>query len=334
MKSFELARPTSLDEAIDLLPKGRGPAEIDDARPLAGGQDILTEMKDYLITPKRLVDLAGVAGLDAYQSAPDLVLGSLTRLARIAADPQIALHHRALSIAAESVASVQIRNQATLGGNLCQRPRCWYYRNESVPCIKKGGAECFAESGLNKYNAIFGGGPSYIVHPSDCATALVLLDATVTKRGPRGESRMPLEQFFTLPSEGSVVRENVLKANEILVQVEVPAPKPGWTSTYLKFKERESFDFAMSAVALSARIEGDTIAEARMVLGAVAPIPWRAGEAESFLAGKPNTHATWKEAAEIALAQAEPLEHNGYKVPLTKGLIQKALRELSGGESK
>jgi xanthine dehydrogenase YagS FAD-binding subunit len=334
MKSFELARPKSLDEAIDLLPKGRGPAEMDDARPLAGGQDLITEMKDYLVTPDTLVDLAGVPGLDAFDTAPNLVLGSLTRLSQIADNPLIVGQYTALAIAAESVASVQIRNQATLGGNLCQRPRCWYYRHTDVPCIKKGGAECFAESGLNKYNAIFGGGPSYIVHPSDCATALVALDATVTKRGARGESTMPLEEFFTLPSEGSVVRENVLKANELLVQIEVPAPKPGWKSTYMKFKERESFDFAMSAVAISARYEGNKIAEARMVLGAVAPIPWRASDAEEFLVGKPNTHKTWKEAAEIALADAEPLEHNGYKVPLTKGLIQKALRDLSGGDSK
>lgn len=334
MKSFQLVRPKTLAEVTDLLPGGRGPAEINDARPLAGGQDLLTEMKSYLVTPGELVDLTQVNGLDKFSTAKDLELGALTSLARIATDPDLKAKWPALAVAAESVASPQIRNQATLGGNLCQRPRCWYFRNEHAPCIKKGGSECFAESGLNKYNAILGGGPSYIVHPSDCATALVMLDATVTKHGPRGVSDMPLEEFFTLPSEGSIVRENVLKANEILVQVNVPAPQAGWKSTYLKFKERDSYDFAMSAVALALRLEGDTIAEARLVLGAVAPIPWRARKAEKFLAGKPNTPETWKQAAEVALADAEPLEHNGYKVPLTKGLIQKAMRAISTGEQQ
>ena len=334
MKSFQLVRPKTLAQASELLPAGRGPAEIDDARPLAGGQDLLTEMKEHLVTPDELVDLQGVEGMDAFEVGDGLSIGALTQLARIADDPAIRARFTALSIAAGSVASVQIRNQATLGGNLCQRPRCWYFRNETALCIKKGGSECFAESGQNKYNAIFGGGPSYIVHPSDCATALVALDASVTKFGARGASQMPLEEFFTLPSEGSVMRENVLKANELLVQVDVPALAEGWTSTYLKFKERDSYDFAMGAVALCAKLEGDTIAEARMVLGGVAPIPWRAADAEDFLRGKPNTHKTWKEAAAIAVADAEPLEHNGYKVPLTQGLIQKALRALAEGGAK
>jgi xanthine dehydrogenase YagS FAD-binding subunit len=334
MKSFKIHRPANIQDAVALLPKGRGPAEMDEARPLAGGQDLITEMQEYLVWPESVVDLTGVTGLDDWGTEGALVLGALSSLARIASDQNVREGWTALAEAAESVASPQIRTQATLGGNLCQRPRCWYYRHEAAPCIKKGGSECFAESGMNKYNAILGGGPSYIVHPSDCAPALVCLGATVTKVGPRGEQTMPLEEFFTLPSEGSVVRENVLKANELLVRVNLPASGPQWRSTYLKFKERSSYDFALAAVALSVRLDGNRIEAARLVLGGVAPIPWRSPEAEAYLAGKESTPEVWKEAAELALADAEPLEHNGYKVPLTKGLIQKALRALTVGGAK
>lgn len=339
MKSFKIHRPATVDDAIGLLPSGRGPAEIDEPRPLAGGQDLLTEMQEYLVRPASVVDLTSVAGLDEWSGVDGtgggpLVLGALSSLARIAADGELRRRWTALAEAAESVASPQIRTQATLGGNLCQRPRCWYYRHEAAPCIKKGGSECFAEGGMNKYNAILGGGPSYIVHPSDCAPALVCLDAEVTTVGTRGEAAMPLEEFFTLPSEGSVVRENVLKANELLVRVSVPAPAPGWRSTYLKFKERGSYDFALAAVALSLKLDGQRIEAARLVLGGVAPIPWRAPEAEAFLAGKDSTPEVWKQAAALALEGAEPLEHNGYKVPLTQGLIQKALRAVTSGGAK
>jgi xanthine dehydrogenase YagS FAD-binding subunit len=334
MKSFKIHRPRTIDDAVGLLPSGRGPAGFDEPRPLAGGQDLLTEMKEYLVQPGSVVDLSLVAGLDDFSSDGPLVLGALTTLARIAADGQVRSGWTALGEAAESVASPQIRTQATLGGNLCQRPRCWYYRHEHAPCIKKGGSECFAESGLNKYNAILGGGPSYIVHPSDCAPALVCLGASVTTSGPRGEATLPLEEFFTLPAEGSVVRENVLKANELLVRLSVPRLPAGWRSTYLKFKERGSYDFALASVALAVKYDGTKIEAARLVLGGVAPIPWRASRAEAFLAGKDDGPEVWREAAELALAGAEPLEHNGYKVPLTKGLIQKALRALGAGGTK
>jgi len=334
MKAFKIHRPTTIEDATGLLPSGRGPAESHEPRPIAGGQDLLTEMKDRIVTPDAVVDLRSIAGLDGFDTEQDLELGALTTIATIARDAAIASTWGAVSRAANSVASPQIRTQATLGGNLCQRPRCWYYRHEDAPCIKKGGSECFAESGLNKYNAIFGGGPSYIVHPSDMAPALVVLDATVTKRGPRDESSLPLEEFFTLPSEGSIVRENILKANELLIGVSVPRPAAGWKSTYLKFKERSSYDFALVSVALSLKLDGGTIEAARLVLGGVAPIPWRVPAAEEFLAGKENTPATWSQAAEVALEGAEPLEQNGFKVPLAKGLIQKALRELSAGGAK
>jgi xanthine dehydrogenase YagS FAD-binding subunit len=329
MKSFKIYSPKTVEEAVGLLPAGRGPAEHHDARPMAGGQDLLTELKDHLVEPEAVVSLTGVEGLDALVVGESLRVGALVRIAQLEHSAEVRSGWTALAEAAESIASPQIRSQATVGGNLCQRPRCWYYRNEQAPCIKKGGSECFAESGMNKYNAILGGGPSYIVHPSDLAPALVCLDAIVTKAGSRGTNSLPLEDFFTLPTEGSIVRENVLKANEVVVGLEVPRLAEGWRSTYLKFRERSSYDFALASVALATKASDGKIEEARVVLGGVAPIPWRCPQAEAFLAGQPNTPEVWKRAAELALVGAEPLEHNGYKVRLAQGLIQKALRQLA-----
>jgi xanthine dehydrogenase YagS FAD-binding subunit len=225
---------------------------------------------------------------------------------------------------------VQIRSVGTVGGNLCQRPRCWYYRHEHAVCIKKGGSECFAYGGQNKYNAILGGGPSYIVHPSDLAPALVALGASVDIAGTRGTRSVELERFFTLPSEGSVLRENVLAGDEVVTAVRVPAPVgTGWRSTYLKFRERGSYDFALASVALALRMEGGTIAAARLVLGGVAPIPWRCEGAEKLLAGRKIDAETCAKAGAEALRGAEPLEYNAYKVPLAQGLVTKALQALA-----
>jgi xanthine dehydrogenase YagS FAD-binding subunit len=267
--------------------------------------------------------------LDGIQAGADgATFGALARLSQIEEHRGVRERFPMLAEAAGSVGSVQIRNQGTLGGNLCQRPRCWYYRHEQAVCIKKGGAECFSYAGLNKYNAILGGGPSYIVHPSDLAPALVACGAEATIRGRKGERKVDLESFFTLPDEGSVLRENVLQSDEILTSVRVPG-MAGWKGTYLKFRERGSYDFALSAVALALRMDGALIREARLVLGGVAPIPWRCQDAEKALVGRRNDAETAKIAGELALKGAETLRYNGYKVPLTQGLIVKALRRLA-----
>ena len=331
MRSFDLIRPASLDQALAALPEAWSDARLRDARPLAGGQDLLTEMKEHLVEPEAVVSLRGVGGLDGLEwtSGGDLVIGSTTPLARLEDDERVGRELAVLREAAATVASPQIRSVATVGGNLCQRPRCWYYRNEHAVCLKKGGQECFAYSGLNKYNAILGGGPSYIVHPSDLAPALVALGAEAVIAGPSGTRAMPLEEFFVLPADGDVQRENVLAPNELLVSVRVPKPAEGMRSTYLKFRERGSFDFALSAVALCLWHDGSRIERARLALGGVAPIPWRCGSAEELLAGKPMARETWEAAAADCVADAQPLEHNGYKVPLTRGLVIQALRNLS-----
>ncbi len=327
MKAFRLAKPRALDEAVALLPQESGDGSV---RLLAGGQDLLTELKEYLAEPDLLVALGGIGGLSGIETSADggFAIGALTTLDAIASDSTIAEQFPVLSQAAESVASPQIRSVATIGGNLNQRPRCWYYRNEAAPCLKKGGSTCFAKEGRNKYNAILGGGPSYIVHPSDLAPALVALDAEIELSGRSGVRRMRLEDYYLLPKDGRLETETVRAADEILTRIFVPARTQGMRSTYLKFKERASFDFALSAVALVLQLEGDKITDSRLVLGGVAPKPWRARRAELEL--KDKTFATLDVArvGEFALQGAAPLAENGYKIPLTQGLVTRALRSL------
>lgn len=328
MKAFELLNPVTLAEAAQLLPTKEGD---ESARLLAGGQDLLTELMHHLVEPDRVVNLKHVPGLDAieWDAGGGLTIGALVTLQDLAEDERVLRELPVLAEAAESVGSPQIRAMGTIGGNLNQRPRCWYYRNEHAVCLKKGGTECFSYEGRNKYNAILGGGPSYIVHPSDVAPALVALRAEVVLVSPDGERRIALEDYYTLSSEGNVLRETVLAPNEILERVVVPAPAPGMKSTYLKFQERASYDFALSAVAICLWMNGKQVKAARMVLGAVAPKPWRVKRAEALLAGRKLDADTFKAVGEEALRGAEPLSENGYKVPLTKGLITRALQKLS-----
>jgi xanthine dehydrogenase YagS FAD-binding subunit len=331
LKPFDLVMPTSLDQALEALPSK--PGAWSEARVLAGGQDLIPELVDYVTEADALVSLDALDELRGVQRVETaLEIGALVRLAELEDDPPAGDELRALREAVAVVASPQIRSAATVGGNLCQRPRCWYYRNEETVCLKKGGTECFAYGGRNKYSAILGGGPSYIVHPSDLAPALVALDAEVTlvkgAKRARSERTVKLEDFYTLPADSDVTRETVLAPNEVLTRVRVPLRGSGWRSTYLKFRERSSFDFALSAVALALKVESGKIADARLVLGGVAPKPWRCHSAEKLLVGRAVDDETARAAGEEALAHAEPLAENGYKVPLTKGLIVKALRAL------
>ena len=334
MKAFEWVSPASVEEAVVLLKSAPTSKEMDEAaRPLAGGQDLLTTMKDYLTRPTRVVNLKGIRGLDGIEGdgKKGLRVGALVTLAQVEEHAVIRRDFPGLAEAAHSVATQQIRNLGTVGGNLCQRPRCWYYRLEEAVCIKKGGSECFAATGENKYNAILGGGPSWIVHPSDLAPMLVALGAGVNVAGPDGRRTIPLDKFFTLPNEGSVRRENVLKNDEIITEVVVPASGLAARSTYLKFKERESLDFALSAVAAAVELGADKrVRQARVVLGGVAPVPWRVPKAEEFLKGKALDSESLAGAARLALEGAEPLSKNAYKVPLTQALVRRALAKAGG----
>jgi len=335
MKAFEWASPTTINEAVQLLKSAPATNDIDEAaRPIAGGQDLLTTMKDYTTRPTRVVNLKGIRGLDRIQgnARTGLTIGALVTLSQLEEDPLVRSNFPGLAEAAHSIATPQIRNLGTVGGNLCQRPRCWYFRLEEVICLKKGGSECYAATGENKYNAIFGGGPSYIVHPSDLAPMLVALGASVSVVGADGKRVIPIDKFFTLPSEGSIRRENVLKNDEIITQIQVPASPVAARSTYLKFKERESMDFALASVAAAVQLGANkSISQARVVLGGVAPIPWRAPQAEQFLAGKTLSPDVLAEAARLALQGAQPLEKNAYKVPLAQTLVRRALAKAVNG---
>ena len=328
MNSFDLHNPVSVREAITLL--DAGDVHNRKVRLMAGGQDLLTEMKDRLVEPESVVNLKHIPGLDKLSFDPKagLTIGALVKVGEVADSPIVKKHFPALAMAAETVASPQIRHVGTMGGNLCQRPRCWYYRNEHIVCLKKGGDRCYAATGENKYNAILGGGPSYIVHPSDTATALVALNASVTIAGPKGERVVPLEKFFVLP-RANVRHENILKPNEIVTKITVPVSAMAAHIVYLKFREKTSMDWAMAAAAVAVHTTNGKVTEARIVLGGVAPIPWRVPKAEATLTGKAVNEATLHAVAEAALEGALALAQNGYKIPLTKTLVRRALQQAT-----
>jgi len=337
MKAFEWISPTTINEAVSALKSAPAPEDADDAaRPIAGGQDLLTTMKDYITRPTRVVNLKGIRGLDkiAGDGKGGLRIGALVTVSQLEEDPVVRRNFPGLSEAAHSIATPQIRNLGTVGGNLCQRPRCWYFRLEEAVCLKKGGSECFAATGENKYHAILGGGPSYIVHPSDLAPMLLAFGGSVSVVGADGKRIIPLDKFFTLPSEGNLRRENVLKNDELITEIHVPVSKFAAHSTYLKFKERDSLDFAIAAVAAAVTLGANKIVtEARVVLGGVAPIPWRVPKAEEALIGKTMTSEVLSTAARIALEGAKPLEKNAYKIPLTQTLVRRALAKAGGASA-
>jgi xanthine dehydrogenase YagS FAD-binding subunit len=330
MNAFEWMSPRSLNEALQAL---RLPAGDPDEAPqaLAGGQDLLTVLKEGLARPNRVVNLKTLPGMNQLKLRPDgLHIGALVRLHVLEEDADIRRNFPGLAEAAASIASPQIRNLATVGGNICQRPRCWYFRSPNIVCLKKGGSECYAATGENKYHAIFGGGPSFIVHPSDLAPMLVALGAEVDLASSDGRRSMPLEKFFTLPTKENVRRENVLLPGELVTSIRVPSSSLAARSTYLKFKERLSLDFAL--VSAAAAVELGALGEvraARLVLGGVAPVPWRLPEAESFLGGKRFTPEVAAETARIALQGAKPLAKNGFKVPLAQALVRRALAKVA-----
>src|SRR5437660_4893262 len=240
MNTFEWISPGTVAEAVSALKSAIVASDLDDAaRPIAGGQDLLTTMKDYITRPARVVNLKGIRRLDRIvaDGKGGLRIGALVTLAQLEEDPVVRRNFPGLAEAAHSIATPQIRNLGTVGGNLCQRPRCWYFRLEEAVCLKKGGSECFAATGENKYNAILGGGPSYIVHPSDLAPMLLALGGSVSAMGADAKRMVPLDKFFTLPADGNLRRENVLRSDEIITAVHVAASTSPAHSTELKVKE-------------------------------------------------------------------------------------------------
>jgi xanthine dehydrogenase YagS FAD-binding subunit len=298
-----------------------------------GGSDLLGMMKERLVTPDLLISLKSIKGLDQVKAAAGggLTIGGLMTLDAISRDAQIRRLYPVLAEAAESVATPQIRNAATLAGNLCQRPWCWYYRN-GFACLKNGGTTCYSISGENTFHAIFGGGPSYIVHPSDTAPALVALDATFRLVGPDGERTLPAGEFFTLPTVDAS-RENALKDGEVLASITVPA-SPRTRGTYHKVLDREAWTHAVVSAAIVLDMNGEVCQRARVVLGGVAPIPWRLQAVEALLSGQRITPELAAKAGETAVAGARPLAKNAYKVPMVRAMVARTLVEIADRGSR
>jgi xanthine dehydrogenase YagS FAD-binding subunit len=326
MNRFSVVAPTDVAHASKLLAT-RGHVA------LAGGVDLIDLIKQEIVEPAHLVNLKALKGMDRIESDEGEVrIGALVKLHQVATDPTIRRQYTAVADAAGEAATPQIRNLATVGGNLLQRPRCWYFRNPDVDCLKKGGLRCYAKDGLNRYHAIIGGGPSYIVHPSNLAPAFIAFGANARIVGPSGERTVQLEQFFVLP-KSDPLRENLLEPGEILTDVVIPAPTRAARSIYLEAREKQSFDWPLVSVAAVIATDGSQVVrEARLVMGAVAPIPWRSPEAENTLIGARLDSNIAARAAEAALKPATPLAQNAYKVPIAKALMRRAVLRAGGIE--
>ncbi len=323
MKTFENIDAKSVKQAAALLQKFQ--QEKKSAIVVSGGSEILQLMKERVITPDYVVNLKTIPGLNTIkEERGGFRIGALTTLSEIEEHPAVREKLLILSDAAAEAASPQIRNVGTIGGNICQRPFCWYFRSASFDCLRKGGQICYSVAGDSRYHAILGAGPSYIVHPSDTAPALVALDAQIRIANAAAERVIPLEKFFVLP-QVDFKHENILKPGEIVTEIFVPYPKAGSKGFYHKVRERLAWDHAIVSVATVVQSSGGVARSARVVLGGVAPVPWRVPKAEEFLRGKKIDDATAQKAGEIALEGAKPLKDNVYKVGMAKSLIQRAL---------
>jgi len=318
---FSYARPKALGEALRLLKNG--------TIALAGGTDLVTLVRHGLARPSSLVDLTGIDGLRGWTrvKGQGLRIGALTPLAELETSPQLA---KLLPIVPQSLhdaATPQLRNMGTVGGNLLQRNRCWYFRDEAVPCWLKGGERCFAVDGENRFHAIVGAHDCWMVSPSDLAPALIACDAEIEIASSLGKRRMTLAELFIAP-KGRERREHALRAGELITAVRVPEKSLERRGVYLKAMERKAWSFALVSVAATARVRDGKASDVRLVLGGVAPIPWRATAAEKLLDGTTLDDNTCLAAADALLREATPLRDNGYKVTLARELVRRALRSL------
>ena len=308
-------RPTNTPDAVALLRDAN-------AQALGGGTDLIVTLREGLVRPERIVDLRGLPDSDAlsWEANGSLRLGAATSIATIASDPQVRARFPALAESCESVGSPALRNMGTIGGNLCQRPRCWYFRS-AIPCLKSNGTDCPAQEGENTHHVIFGGGPCFAVHPSDPAVALTALDAVIHIEGPQGRRAVPIAEFFVLP-DPDPRRETVLDSGEFITEITLPAESSGGRQRYIKVLQRGAWDFALASIAVARRVDGSV----RMVLGGVAPVPWRVNPSvEEDIASAPLSVDDLEVLADRALYDAKPLSGNGYKVTLSKSLLREAM---------
>jgi xanthine dehydrogenase YagS FAD-binding subunit len=330
MNRFRLVRLATLEQAGDRI------AEDPANRVFrAGGVDLLDRMKEGIEAPGELVELQAISGepgraMRGISQADDgsWRIGSLVTLGQLATFDDLPDALAAVRQSAGQAATPGIRNAATLGGNLLQRPRCWYYRHAELDCMKKGGTLCLAVSGDNRYHAIFAGGPSYIVHPSSLAPALLALDAQAVVWSSGQAQTMPLAELFALPTVDPE-REHTLGPADVLLEIRLPEPTAGQRSSYVATREKQSHDWPLVEAAVRCSIVDGKLRDVRVALGQVAPIPWRALQAERALEGQVPGADIFARAAEAETAKAVPLEHNGYKIPLVRGLLRHALHEAT-----
>jgi xanthine dehydrogenase YagS FAD-binding subunit len=321
LKAFAYVNPANERDAVAALSADRGRV-----LPMAGGMDLLGLLKDYIVSPERVVNQKN---LDATNAASDngQRIGAPVNLVEL---PEHAAARRlfpALVASAEEVGTPQIRNMGTVGGNIMQRPRCWYFRNEEFNCLKKGGSRCFAVEGENQYHAIFGDGPCHIVHPSSLAVPVIAYGGRFRVVGPNGAREIDAGEFFQLPNV-NLYGETVLQPNELLTHVILPPPGQKSAVYEVRFKQAHDWPLALAAVNLT--MDGSTVRGARIVLGAVAPVPWRVQAAERALVGKTLTEASAADAAAIAVAGAKPLSGNAYKIQIAKTAVKRALLKAAG----
>ncbi len=325
MKAFAYVNPSNEKEAVAALKSGGT------ALPLAGGMDLLARMKDYIQQPDRIVNVKNALEATAVRT-PDggVKIGAAMKIVDLLEHQEISRSYPALVRAAGEIGTPQIRNSGTVGGNINQRPRCWYFRNEEFVCFKKGGNRCFSPAGENQFHAIFGNnGPSHIVHPSNLAVPLVAYGARFRIFGSNGEREVAASDYFTMPTPQNVQKENILADDELLTHVILP-PAGNVKSGFYEIRYKESHDWPLAFATVVATMNGNNVQSARVVLGAVAPVPWRSEDAERALVGKPLNESNAAAAAEAAVRNAQPLSRNGYKVQIAKTAVKRAILQAAG----
>ena len=324
LSNFSYIRTRTLNDAVKHASSERAVVH-------AGGTDLLGCLRDNVFEADKVVSIGKIDQLNGIRKLSDgsIRIGALTTITEIAESPLLKQNLTGLAQGASEVASPQLRNQGTIGGNICQKPRCWYYRGEFY-CLRKGGDHCFAVGSENKFHCIFGGSSCFIVHPSDTAPNLLAAKAQVKITGPNGSRTMPIDNFWVPPVQDPQ-RETVLEPGEIVTDILLRKPPENMKSSYRKIRARRSWDFALVSVALALTFEGDKVADgSRVVFGGVAPIPWRSREVEKVIIGKTLNPEIIEKASEAAIRGAQPMTQNEYKVPLLKAAVFEELANISG----
>jgi len=330
MRGFEYASPTTTEQAVSLLGNNWTDADI-----LAGGTDLLALMKDDVVAPKRLVNIKDINELRGINlgKASNLRIGALVTIQELVDNPKVREAFPVIGQTATEIAGPQIRNMGTVGGNLCQRPRCWYYRAGFGLLAKDGSGEPLVPSGDNRYHAILGNsGPAYFVSPSTLGTLFTALGGTVRIFGPKGKRDVPVEKFFVIPQSENQ-REHDLGPNEIVTEILLPPLGGAKTASY-EIRQKDAMDWPLALASVSLTLSGSKVQSARVVMGYVAPIPWRSKEAEAALVGKTITEETAKAAGEAAVSGAKSLGRNGYKIQLARVAVKRAILAAATGGAK